>query len=604
MSETGTRLLVRGGSPAAEHRLTLRSLVAGFVLAVVLCAVNTYLTLRFGIIEEGAMIAALFFFSTLYFASLLRRAITRPKQPAGEAVTATGTPGQERGLATASELVMVATMGSAGGSLGFIANFFAAKAMTSQPYTVTEMALFAMVSGTIGILSTIAFRYLLIVKDEDLPEDQRLPWVGAKVVKGVLDPLISRGDPMQPRYLLFFTAAAVIYVLFNESGVGWFPERAEIAIFGISAFGASILFAPFAVGSAYIMGFRTVAGFFLGGAVLVAISHLLPMEMRSSPQQYLWPGVMFLVTSGITALALRWRVIFDLLRSLGRTGVARRGDDDPIMSGRATALVAVGAISVAAAVLTLVFAVPLLITVVMIVVGGGLLNLIATRAYAQTAFNPVRVMGVLLQAIAASLGGASVGTNLTGSGFIAGSGTQCSTLASDLWVGRAFRVPSRWQFWAQAFTVLSCGVVCAFTFELINGATPLTFESTTLAAPAAKMWAVIGLLFDPASNRSLPPFAVGSMWIGGTAGVVWSLLEHSERARRFLPGSVGVGMGLVIHPSIDFAFFAAGLLMWFVLRRFLKVSDETLSTIAIASIVGEGIGGLSQGVLRALGVFG
>jgi uncharacterized oligopeptide transporter (OPT) family protein len=250
-----------------------------------------------------------------------------------------------------------------------------------------------------------------------------------------------------------------------------------------------------------------------------------------------------------------------------------------------------------------VFAVPLLITVVMIVVGGGLLNLIATRAYAQTAFNPVRVMGVLLQGIAASIGGASVGTNLTGSGFIAGSGTQCSTLSSDLWVGRAFRVPSRWQFWAQAFTVLSCGVVCALTFDLINRATPLTFDSTALAAPAAKMWAVIGMLFDPASNRSLPPFAVSSMWIGGGVGVVWALAEQSTRIRRFLPGSVGFGMGLVIHPSISFAFFLAGVLMWFVLRRVLKVSDETLGTIAIASIVGEGLGGLTQGVMRALGVF-
>jgi uncharacterized oligopeptide transporter (OPT) family protein len=590
----------RASAGSHGHRLTLRSLVAGYLLAVLLCAVNTYLTLRFGIIEEGAMIAALFFFSALYFSALLRRVLrgARGGGRTGEAAAASGAR-----PATAAELVMVATMGSAGGSLGFIANFFAAKAMTSTPYTVPEMALFAMVSGTIGIISTIAFRYLLIVREDELPEDRRLPWVGAKVVKGVLDPLLGAGDPRQPRYLALLTAAAIVWVLLNDSGVGWLPERVEIAVLGLSAYGAGIVLAPFALGSSFIMGFRTVVGFFCGGVVLVALAPALPAELRTSPQQYLWPGVMFLVTSGLTALALRWRVVYDSLRSLGPVAATGR-DDDPIMGVRATAVVALAAIAVASAVLTFVFAVPLVITVVMIVVGGGLLNLIATRAYAQTAFNPVRVMGVLLQGIAASLGGASVGTNLTGSGFIAGSGTQCSTLSSDLWVGRAYRVPSRWQFWAQSFTVLSCGVVCALTFDLINRATPLTFDSMTLAAPAAKMWAVIGMLFDPASSRGLPPFAVPSMWIGGSVGVLWALAEQSARIRRFVPGSVGFGMGLVIHPSISIAFFLAGVLMWIVLRRFLKLSDETLGTIAIASIVGEGLGGLSQGVLRAFGVLG
>ena len=47
-------------SPTLEHRLTLRCLAAGTILAAALCAINTYLTLRFGIIEEGAMISAIF----------------------------------------------------------------------------------------------------------------------------------------------------------------------------------------------------------------------------------------------------------------------------------------------------------------------------------------------------------------------------------------------------------------------------------------------------------------------------------------------------------------------------------------------------------------
>ena len=46
----------------------MRSVVAGLGLALLLCAMNSYLTLSFGVIEEGPTIAALFFFA-LFFLS-------------------------------------------------------------------------------------------------------------------------------------------------------------------------------------------------------------------------------------------------------------------------------------------------------------------------------------------------------------------------------------------------------------------------------------------------------------------------------------------------------------------------------------------------------
>jgi hypothetical protein len=42
---------------------TVRCLAAGMALAIALCAMNSFLTLSFGIIEEGPNIAAVFFFA-------------------------------------------------------------------------------------------------------------------------------------------------------------------------------------------------------------------------------------------------------------------------------------------------------------------------------------------------------------------------------------------------------------------------------------------------------------------------------------------------------------------------------------------------------------
>src|SRR6185436_14070289 len=46
--------------------VTLRALISGFVLSLLLCAINSYLTLSFGVIEEGPTIAALFFFAMFF----------------------------------------------------------------------------------------------------------------------------------------------------------------------------------------------------------------------------------------------------------------------------------------------------------------------------------------------------------------------------------------------------------------------------------------------------------------------------------------------------------------------------------------------------------
>src|SRR5262245_49060315 len=148
--------------------ITVRSLIAGLVLSLVLCAMNSYLTLAFGVIEEGPTSAALIFFTVFVFSSK---------------------------KITTTEMVIVATMGSAGGSLGFISNFYAAKAMTGVPYSVLDMALFGIVSSLVGLVMVIPLRQILILKDN-------LPWPGAKAVETVIRALVEHGDPRQPLILL------------------------------------------------------------------------------------------------------------------------------------------------------------------------------------------------------------------------------------------------------------------------------------------------------------------------------------------------------------------------------------------------------------------
>jgi uncharacterized oligopeptide transporter (OPT) family protein len=546
---------------APVPRVTVRAVATGLVLAVLLCAMNSYLTLSFGVIEEGPTIAALFFFA-IFFVSKLP--------------------------ITATEMVIVATMGSAGGSFGFISNFYAAKAMTGEPYSLVQMASFGVVSSMVGLIAVVPLRQLLILREE-------LPWPGSKAVAGVITALVEEGDPRQPKILLL-TLVAMMFVVItnNDGGYGWLP--AETALGGLAIYGGAIAWSPFAIGGSYLMGFRTCVGFLFGASALMVMAPHLPEP--AAPHHYFWPGIGFLVASGLVGIALNWRSFAESFRSMLAIGETT-DDTDPVLPGKVLLAYATVAVIAAAIVLRVMFDVPILAILVVIAVGGLLQNFIATRAQAQTAFNPARVMGILMQGLTFAAGGSTPAVNLTGAGLVAGSGAQAGMLTADMAYGRWFRVPSRWQFWAQASTVIPSAIVSALVFDQIRHSTPITMDAK-LPAPVAKMWAASAQIFSGSAN--LPSGAVKALVIGAVIGVVYTLLERIPRLTRWIPETTGVGLGLVLSPSYGLSFFLGGFLMWIVLGRWLELKDVSLTTVAVGCIVAEGIGGVIKPLLTLAGL--
>jgi uncharacterized oligopeptide transporter (OPT) family protein len=553
-------------SAAPPPGVTVRAVVAGFVFAVALCAMNSYLTLSFGVIEEGPTIAALFFFA-LFFISRMK--------------------------ITTTEMVIVATMGSAGGSFGFISNFFAAKAMTGAPYTIPEMIGFGIVTSGIGLVMVIPLRELLVRRE-------KLPWPGAKATASVIDTLVTHGDPRQALYLFATLAVAGFYVVFNnEDGFAWFP--AEIAFpAALAAVGGALSLAPFAIGGSYLMPMRTCVGFLVGAVGLMILAPITPLP--EAPQRFVWPGIGFLTASGLTLIAINWRVMADSIRSLAKLRKPGEADAEGILSGRAYGALLAAVVIGSVAFLHVVIGVPLLLVVILIAIGGLLQNLIATRAQAQTAFNPARVMGILLEGVCWLFGGRATAINLTGAGVVAGSGAQAGNLTGDMAYGRRFRVPPRWQFMVQIVTIVPCAVAAAFVFQWIADQKEIALESTSLAAPVAKVWATTSLIFDGSSP--MPDGALRWLAIGAIAGVAYTLLEARPRIRAWLPCSIGIGLGLILPPAYGIAFFVGGFLLWIVLGRWLKWRDVTLTSIAVGCVVAEGLGGVAKALLATFGVLG
>ena len=113
------------------------------------------------------------------------------------------------------------------------------------------------------------------------------------------------------------------------------------------------------------------------------------------------------------------------------------------------------------------------------------------------------------------------------------------------------------------------------------------------------MWAASAQIFD--GTTQMPPFAIESMLIAAALGVIYVLVESRPAWTRWVPSSVGLGIGPVLPISYDLSFFLGGFLFWIVLQRWLKVRELTLTTVAVACIVAEGLGGILKPLLSKLG---
>lgn len=566
--------------------ITARVWAWGVGLALLLASTNAYVTLKIGVMEEGAALSFLMF--------MVYIKIFRLRD------------------ASKAEAVMVATMGSAGGSLSFLANFFAAMTISGRSLTMMEMTVFSITTSLVGLAMAVPLRQIYVVKDP-------LRWPTARVVMTCVDSVLEATDSLQPRVLAFFGGAAVVYV-FLSAGLEKFPEALIVTSFGMASYKIGLACSPMVIGAGYLIGLRVGMGFLFGGLILFVMGPYIPRDLETykivAPNMYLWPGVAALTAAGLTGLAINGKVVWRALKSL--RGMLEMEEKDRIMSGRA--LIAFIAISFVTATLVLsqIFGVVAWVAFLILVFAGLILNLIATRAAGETAFNPVRVMGVMGQGLAWMCGVRSMEQVLLAAGIPAGAIGQSGLFVQDAYFGRHYGVKAKTQLFGQAAVLIPASLALAWTYTMLAESygvgDPTTAHPNSLTAPVAAMWSVMAKVFTGDFSK-FPPYAVQSMVIGAIAGVAFCLFDNlakrglTKSGGSFLwklaPHSLGITLGMILPIWADTAFFAGSLLLCVVLPIVFNLrkddEDPFLTTIASAGIIGEGVGGLVVGVCKYVG---
>lgn len=584
-----------------EEAITIRSFASGFLLALLMAGINSYLTLKVGLIEEGTIITMMLFALVLW--------VARAKSP------------------TSQEVALVATMGSAGGSFGFIANFFAANTLAGNHPSAMQMMLLPIMTSLLGLFMAIPLRKLYVV-------DEPLAWPASKATITAIESVTTKEGINQAKVLFGVAALGGLYV-FLSSGLGKLPE---MLYYPLPMLGIVLGFAmqPFLFAVGGLINLRVGLGFLLGALVLLIMSPFVPGG--GPPHRFLWPGVMFLIASNLTTLALNGESVLLALKNLRFAGVGH--DPDGVMPGSMFYKLLPFVVTGILAVLYWQFGVGLMLGALMIVLGGGVLTFVATRALGETSFNPVRIMGIMLQGVAALFGGSTPPTLLAGAGVAAGSIDQAALLTADNVFGRKFGLSARRQWLVQLAVLVPISLVAMLVYQRIS--TTYIVGSDSLPSPIAQSWAAMAQIFT--GSTPLPPGAKTAMVIGAILGIVWALLDrkaskaeaalnhdhhasghgghgkhghHAEhghdhsysRARkqkktgwRLLPHSMGIGVALIIPMAYSLAIFAGVLLLGVILPGRFKLKPDTINSIAAGGILGEGLIGLVVATLKSFGL--
>lgn len=570
--------------------LTIKAVVLGLLLNVVLMAANTYLGLRAGLTISASIPAAVISMGAFY--GLSRFGIS----------------------GTILENNIVQTMTSAGSSLtaGVIFSL-AGVVFLGESIDLVTTAVVALLGGILGVLFMIPMRrYLIVDQHQELPYPEGTACAdvlrtGEEGGRGVR--LVSAG----------FLVGAVYMALSDIWGVIRTSIEGAFSVANTRGFTLGGDFTPALVGVGYIIGPR-IAAYILGGG-LVSWMMLIPLLVTggvvpqdaagaslyaqaeavwSSYIRYVGAGAM--IVGGLYAIASMRTTIVDALRlAITEFGNGLTGETDRKRTARDLPMAAV---VVGAAIVAL-----LLVLIPQVRVGllGGIIAVLAAFLFVAVSSYLVGVVGsssnpvsgmtvatILIAAVILRSTGVSdpVVVLVTGS-VVAIAAAVAGDTSQDLKTGYLLGATPRNQQIAQLVGVGLSALLAGGILVFFNQAYGLGGE--TLPAPQAGLMALIAeSVLSGTANW-------GMVLIGVIFGVILILMDIPV-----LPFAVGIYLPISLSTPI----FLGGVLKAIV-SRYAEWSggeaavERTTSRgriVAAGLIAGEAILGIVAGTIRILGV--
>ncbi|WP_225412445.1 OPT family oligopeptide transporter [Stigmatella hybrida] len=572
-------------------QLTLRAVLLGSGLGAIMCATNLYAGLKVGPSFGVAVTAGLLAFATH---GALRRLA----------------PGLAGGPLSPLELCCAQAVASAAGYAtgGALVSVQGAYLLTTGHHPPAWVLLpWTFVLSALGVLFAVPFKRQFVDREQ-------LPFPTGTAAAVTVRSLHATGHEARPRLRALGLGGLVSGVVtLGRDALERIPYALAFpgALGGVplERLGFALETSLLPVGAGALLGLRITASLCLGALLMhglvgphVFASGLLPAGggLQDLLTWSLWPGAAALTTSSLLRFALQARALkraWQGLRSL-RGSVPQ--PVDALQVPRRWLVGGIAVLALAAVWLAFTgFGVPVPHAALAVVL-SFFLCLISCRVTGETDVTPVGSLGQVTQLTYGALLPRNVVANLVTAGITVNTASAAADLLSDLKTGHLLGANPRRQFLAQ---LLGTGVGAVAAVPLFYLLVPDRSALGGLHFPAAAAFTTASLsqvLSSGVSGLSSDLRLAGA-W-AALGAVVLTLAEHllPERARRWVPSPLGMGLACLLPASTSFGLFLGGLAAEAVRRLCPSAVEGRVLPLAAGLIAGEGLVGVAIVGLQSL----
>ena len=566
--------------PGRRRELTFRAVATAMFVAVIVGGSYPYVVLKIGYGPNISVVSAFFGYLALAAIGLF-----------------TGIRG------TRWENNLVQTAGTAAGEAGFMCVVLAAMDMlNARPELGFSVHLSALqifgwlsVAGMLGVLLAVPLRRHYI-DDEDLPFADGTA-AGETMLVLDLDRKQARARVRALGWGLSLSALAAFLRDFHFKATLLGKARQLLPVIpaelSLGAHGTALRMGTevslLSFGSGLLVGLRVTLSMGIGMVIAWVIAPpVLTARHVVADQTYalvlrwvMWPATGLMVAGGLTALALKWKLIVRSFTSIKAGELATAGEEFPLK------YVAIGAafLTVALCVVqhySLDF--PVWLTLVSLVLSVALM-LVGTRVLGETNWAPISALANLMQAVFAALAPGSMRVNMIGSGMSGTVAAHGEHLMQDYKAGKIVGANYRHLTIVQLMAVPVGSAAVAIAYPALRDRYGLG-GSGGLASPVSVKWAGFAELLNRGFDQ-LPRGCFAAMLVALGLGVLLTVLE--PRWHKYVPSPTGVGLGMLI-PGYSIMPMVLGGAAGYLWSKSAPSSERTYSTpLASGFIAGEAL---------------
>lgn len=574
-----TSLMIAPGSPI-ERELSLRAVITGILLGILLTPSNVYAGLKIGWSFNMSIIALLIGYAI--WQGVAKRSATQLPW-------------------TLHESNINQTVASAAASIisgGLVAPIPAYTLLTGNQLEAISMIAWVFSVSFLGIWIAWYLRPSLL-------NDKALTFPEGMATLETLLHIYNHGREAATRLKVLLSAALLSGLMKWVDTFAWaLPRWSPTAHLERLTFTAD----P----SLLLLGFGGIIGIRVGltlllGALLawgglgpwLLAQGLVNLAADSSGPQFavlvawlLWPGVSLMVCSTLASLAIR---LWALHRSIQADGGTPWTRPKPVpAAGFALAVVLVVSLQ------AMLFGINLWMAFLTIPL-AICLAAVAARVVGATGIPPIGAIGQLSQLSFGVVAPGQVPINLMSANTAGGSAGQCTDLMNDFKVGKAIGATPHKQVIAQVLGILVGSIVGVFAYLALIPDPQTMLLTEEWPAPAVATWKAVAQTLTHGLH-SLSPSIRWAIGIAGLIGVVLGVLDSTLPARRsrYLPSAAALGLAFVLPASVSMMMALGAVLTWCVSCRWPSVTERFAITAAAGLIAGESITGVGASLWQMI----